>query len=531
MELAAIVVAVLAVYWPVRHGAFVFDDLTSVVKQRKIQERQWRGYLNWKRPLTFLSYTLTAMLCSRRNPLPPFPFHLTNMGLHVFSGFTVMWIADMCGIAPLWAGILFSVHPLAVNAVANVAGRASLLAGLFVLMSLGLLLAGHAVIAVIPFLCALASKEDHVAHVLSLAGVSLWRHDPYWWAIPTVAAMLGIWKWRELKGIIRNNGDSAAKMAGAQGALPFLQHVSTALTATVYLFPQWAAGLNHTADRQMAAIPWLSWKPMVAIGGVVSGAALIPWFPFPVQVAAVWILLSPITLHIVIPTPDIAMEQRAYGTIAGIVLILAWAIPAQALLVLVVWFATSATGHARRWIGPIPLWSWVIESGPTERAYINLGFALEESGRLAEAEQSYRAALQGNPRSGQAWTNLGSVYLGMNREADAIGCLEESIKLCPQYPYAYESFARWHFHRKEWAPSIRYFVQALARLPRRHRCWNKLGLAYMHIGQIREAMDSFNQAIRYDPGEPIYRANARAADRALGSTPSVTVPDVSLVSI
>ena len=51
---------------------------------------------------------------------------------------------------------------------------------------------------------------------------------------------------------------------------------------------------------------------------------------------------------------------------------------------------------------------------------LSLGSAYFRSGKLADAETAYKAAIDADPRSGEAHSNLAVVYLETERFADAL---------------------------------------------------------------------------------------------------------------
>ncbi|HWB40791.1 MAG TPA: hypothetical protein VG500_06015 [Gemmatimonadales bacterium] len=101
---------------------------------------RWREIVTnpwWPRGLyrPFTSLTLAANWTAA--PGAPFGFHLVNLLAHAAAAVLVCLLATrlMSPAAALAAGLLFAVHPVHVEAVANVVGRAEILAGVFLLAS------------------------------------------------------------------------------------------------------------------------------------------------------------------------------------------------------------------------------------------------------------------------------------------------------------------------------------------------------------------------------------------------------------
>jgi hypothetical protein len=167
----------LAVYAVTLGGTFVYDDWSIIVDDPRIADvSKWQQYLttdyfnggpdNLYRPLTSLSYAAQAKLFGNR-PSDAWSYHLVNWFLHAAAAACVAEMArrmTRSNPAALLAGLLFAVHPIHVEAVANVVGRAELLCGLGMYLALALFIAhlssGRALAIWACFLVALFSKEQ-----------------------------------------------------------------------------------------------------------------------------------------------------------------------------------------------------------------------------------------------------------------------------------------------------------------------------------------------------------------------------------
>ncbi len=159
--LAAAAVLVLASAFPylfVLDGGWFYDDFTQVlfedaVKGRIIQPSLANPRAAWASPrgLTFLTYYLDYRIgTTPGNPVDPFPFHVTNLVIHILLvlGVWLAWtgVARRLGIEPFWpatlAAVLFGIHPLATEAVNIPSARPSSLVALFTFGTLALTYAG-----------------------------------------------------------------------------------------------------------------------------------------------------------------------------------------------------------------------------------------------------------------------------------------------------------------------------------------------------------------------------------------------------
>src|ERR1041384_8360724 len=116
----------------------------------------------------------------------PAGFHAVNVVLHALAAALVALVALRLGLKQ-WpaaaAGVLFAVHPIHVEAVANVAGRKDELAAIFVLLALLAHDSGRRIAACAALLAAMFSKESGAAGVLVLLAwdAIVWRRKPDRW--------------------------------------------------------------------------------------------------------------------------------------------------------------------------------------------------------------------------------------------------------------------------------------------------------------------------------------------------------------
>ena len=132
----ALVLAVFALYWPVRpHGFVAYDDETYLLSNPHVargldwSEARWlftHAYAANYHPLTWLSHMLDVELFG----LEPGPHHLVNVTLHALNAVLVLLFArTLLGslAAATFAAALFALHPLRVESVAWASERKDLL--------------------------------------------------------------------------------------------------------------------------------------------------------------------------------------------------------------------------------------------------------------------------------------------------------------------------------------------------------------------------------------------------------------------
>ncbi len=139
----AVAAAAVAVYLGALANRFAMDDLPLIVENPFVAAPSsvWRAFMMpyWPpdmggqlyRPLPVASWALDRLVDGA-----PW-YHFVNLLWHAGASVAVAALAGRLaeGRAALVAGLLFAVHPVHVEAVANVVGRAELMAGLFVVLA------------------------------------------------------------------------------------------------------------------------------------------------------------------------------------------------------------------------------------------------------------------------------------------------------------------------------------------------------------------------------------------------------------
>jgi Flp pilus assembly protein TadD len=138
--------AVLAVFWPATHCGFIdYDDNDYVRFNNHIQHGlngptiQWAlttGYAAYWQPLTWLSHAVDCQLYG----LDPAGHHLTNLLLHLANSLLLFLLLDRLTRA-LWpsafVAAMFALHPLRVESVVWIAERKDVLSSCFWLLAVG----------------------------------------------------------------------------------------------------------------------------------------------------------------------------------------------------------------------------------------------------------------------------------------------------------------------------------------------------------------------------------------------------------
>ncbi|HEU4994017.1 MAG TPA: tetratricopeptide repeat protein [Gemmatimonadaceae bacterium] len=135
-------------------NGFAYDDVYLLVKnpdRMQTLAALWREFAHtyWPetaggdgyRPLTIILFRLEWAIGNGS----PLAFHVTNVALHAATAIVVFWLA--CGVLPLGAAwitaALYAVHPVHVEAIANVVGQSELWVALLVSAAVGVFIHGR----------------------------------------------------------------------------------------------------------------------------------------------------------------------------------------------------------------------------------------------------------------------------------------------------------------------------------------------------------------------------------------------------
>jgi tetratricopeptide (TPR) repeat protein len=401
----------------------------------------------------------------------PHGFHAANLLLHAGVCALVWFAARRAGVfygTAILTALLFAVHPVHVEAVANVAGRAELLAAGFALAAWLAHRRHQRLLAPLLYLMAVLSKEGAVlAPVLFVLDDLVRRRDgerPPWVPYAGYAAVLAIALGLRAMALggLRGAEDAVFMDNPAAFAGPAVR-VGTALwvmTKDLFLLV-WPRHL--VSDYSVDAIPLLrSWSDPRLLAGVAVLAALVTlgvwgWRrsrPLLLGIGIFTLFLLPAS-NVLFPTGTLMAERLLYLPSFAVCLIaghlgadlarrgkpaLVGAVAAAALLL--------GLGAARTWTR-LPAWSDNATLALTDvklqprsaKLQAGAGIALHSAGREEEAEAAYRRALAIWPDYAQIHYNLALLLDERDAEEEAIGHLKEAGRLAPHNPQPFKLLA------------------------------------------------------------------------------------------
>jgi protein O-mannosyl-transferase len=498
-----LVLATLAVYYPVRHLPFInYDDTLYVTENVHVQSGlqwdtiQWafttHDASNWH-PLTWLSHALDFQLFGLDASGP----HVVSLLLHTLNVvllFWVLWRATGSANRSVMVAALFALHPINVQSVAWIAERKNLLSMLFFLLALGAYrwyasgprISRYSVVALL-FALGLMAKPQ----VITLPFVLLlWDY----WPLQRISAATAssqparnlTWLFLEKLPLFVLSAASAvvtvlAHRAGsavrwyplsirlANAIVSYARYVGLAIwpsrLALFYPHPLGSLGMRQV----LVSLAFLILATVIVLAESRWQYLLVGWF---------WFLITLLPMIGIVQVGTQAMADRyAYLPFIGLFLMAVWSVAdwagrrriswaLQASVAIGVLLALAVVTHQQLeyWRDSVTLWTHTLEV--THNNYIaevDLGTALMRRGDIAQAMEHFRAATVIDPLD-----PIGNMYLARYAQTQS------------NFPEAIEAYKKVIVGTLD--PSLKA------------RAFSNMGYAYRALDNEAEAQKCFREA-------------------------------------
>lgn len=546
---ALLVLATLAAYANSFGGAWIFDDLASVVNNPTIRAARTAffppnagGVTVSGRPLLNASFAVSYALSSAA----PWGHHVVNLLIHAGAGLVLFGLvrrtlllpslAPRCGksATPLafTVALLWTVHPLQTESVTYIVQRAESLMGLFVLLTLYCavrsfeapsdkpknsrhLATRWSVAAVVSCLLGVGVKE-----VTVVAPVLVLLHDRTFAA----GSFIGAWQRRRglYFGLFATWIPLAALVLGTGGNRGGTSGFDVGITAVAYWLTQFEA-----VTRYLALSVWP--HPLVFEYGTFWTHGWTEVVPFalvvaPLAVATAWalwrrpvagffgawflILLSPTS--IMPGTLQMIVEHRMYLPLAAVLAPLVLAAHAwlgrRALwlgLAVAVAFAGLTMRRNLDYRSELTLWADTVAKRPANAAAHNgLGLAQLAAGDTPSALVHLAEAVRLAPTRADYAANYAGALARAGRPADAIARYEDTLRLKPDYADAHANVGLVLGENGRLDDALAHGETAVRLAPGSANAHGNLGVTLVRAGRAAEAADHLQTSLQLDPDSP-----------------------------
>ncbi len=557
--LVVVGLAAVAVYANTLAGTLLYDDVNAIRNNPFVRsgdvagiltEPSWWGIARGKlwRPLTTLTFALDHAL----HGLAPFGYHLINVLLHAAVSVLVLVVFASATGAPrtaLAAALLFAAHPVHTEAVANVVGRAELIAAAGFLVAWRLWIAANTresegragrwrVAAVAAYVLAMCGKENAVAlpAVLVLADALAARADPArvlrrrlpWYAALAVAALAFVAARRAVLGVITPGPDlldnPLASLALGSRLMTAIQILG--LYALRLVFPLWLSA-DYSFD-QIAAVaspldPGFLGGLVVLLG--VPALGLWAWRRRPPLALGIGVLVLTfaVVANLLFLIGTIMGERLAYLPSAGFCLAFASAlvwlsgtadeagrVPARwspalvvPLAVVVGLYGARTVARNRVWNDPLVFFRAMVADAPrSARSHRELGTVLADAGLFAEARRAFEASLAIKPGDANTLYNFGNALSHERRFDEAVEVYGRAVAAKPDFPEALENLGNAESMRGNHAAALTWMRRALELEPGSPMLEMNVANTLFRNGDLGEARRAYERAAVLAPSSP-----------------------------
>ena len=535
---AVLFMIVAAVYSNSLNSSFHFDDLHQIVGNHRLRNisiiptfftspgagsgiPEDKGY----RPILDSTFALDYLVSGGET----WSFHITNAFIHFLNAlllfFIVRAVLSKAGDgkavwAPLFASLVFAVHPVQTSAVTYISGRSAVLAAFFSFVSIlsfikysedGAARKGWLVLSVLSFLLGLLTKEIAVtAMALILLYLYVFPERPIKKAATSVipfAAVLVFFL--SLKKYLQGFFTIPDRPFGT---LDYL--VSELKAFLVYLrllvFP-----INQNADYNIPLSGSLDLKAVISIL-ILCGAVFYLLKARRKNPAAaffgLWFIIALAPESSFFPILDTTVEYRLYFPLAG----LAACLPVlgkytrlkertfiPALLLVLALLGALAYTRNFVWANELSLWQDTVKKAPySSRAHHNYGGALLDNREYLKAYKELNLALKAKPAQdiSKVCGDLGLACVGLGRKREAEEDFKKSLSEYRLNSSIYEALGELYYEEGRYKEAAEVCAREVRHIEGNPKAYNNLAASQFALGEYREAAYNFQQAISYGAG-------------------------------
>ncbi|QUW02721.1 tetratricopeptide repeat protein [Chloracidobacterium validum] len=576
----------LLVYANTLANGFTYDDTPIIVNNPFIRslvnipnlflagywDHRQAGLSNY-RPLLTTTLALDYALWGLR----PLGYHLVNVLLHAANVGWLFYLLRQYRVTPWAAGLaalVFAVHPVHTEAVANIIGRAELL-GMFCggAMWWSWLRARQALhqagwwraLAVMAYLAAMLSKENMV-----VLPAGLWlaemlrvrrrirRSD---WSVLWHVTLPHLWlamAWLPYAGL-RYLSEQGFRPMGALAGNPMsTQTLGERLVTMAGVSLEWyrlvtlGFPLKPWYDaHNLILVPVWDWRTIlgggITLGLVVGALAAVRRVPLLTFAVGFWFITLALVSNVIVPIWTAVGERWLYVPSVSYAIALSWALVrlggcigqsattpwrlGTSVGLALVLLTSYAFGAARRnldWRNDFVLFSRFMETDPQHPLpYTFLGNACQLADP-AQARLYYEQALAREPRFFLALLGLAQLDLRSGRLEDAQATLAQMIATKPpevvpldaDWGLAHALYARTLALQQNAASALEQISEARRYAPRDAPALTSCAIAYVTLGRLAEAEALLRDAIadgvdtatiRFNLGSVLLKQGNRAA--------------------
>ncbi|MCM8758660.1 MAG: tetratricopeptide repeat protein [Candidatus Omnitrophica bacterium] len=523
---------------------FQFDDIPCIKGNTTITQL---GHISkifnfW--PTRFLTY-LSFAFNYRIHGFSLLGYHLINITIHIACSILVWKILKklLKGInntdnfiqflIPVWAGLIFALHPVQTQAVTYIYQRHTCLATLFILSGLFCFINASEGTRLNIFwlsssfvfnIAAMFTKEISIVSPILILFYFFWFKNALESKFKTwnVVAYAGFLCMLFISIIFFTHSINPAEIkkvysleGNPQQVITQKDYLLTQGQAFLIYFKLLLFPLNQNIDYDIAISKSILNPPETFAGFLLIFAVIISIFILfkknkIISFASAVFVISILPQSSLIPKPDLVVEHRLYLPMVGYAIFLPYFLYQKCnkekilatiiLLCITIFYGFLTYQRNSIWNDPVKLWNDAVVKSPQKaRPYLNRGLAFVQKGNIERALEDYNTAIKINPRYVEAYNNRGILFALMKRYDDALKDFNRAIEIKPNYVLSYNNRGVLYSTLGQWKEAFGDFDMALKLNPSYVDALKNRGIAFLIQKNYSRAIDDFSKAIQIHP--------------------------------
>ena len=454
-----------------------------------------------------------------------------------------------------WIALLFALHPIHTEVVANIKGRDEIFHALFLVSSFIFALKfvdegrkNNLFLGLIFFSLALLSKETAITYILLLP-LTLWtfRDVDIKKVVKTTAYFFGVLTlYFIVRSLVLDTITFEEKMSILNNSIVASETYTERLATTFLVFGNYIKLLVFphplSWDYSYPHFPVVSFSNAKVILIVLLSFAIGVWALVKIRsknIFAYGVLFFLVSFSIVsnffILIGSTLGERFLFFPSIAFCVIVVFALERllkgvelknKFILPIIILVVSAAYGFKtfnrnKDWKNAQTLFEADIESVPYSTrttaavggVYIKLA---EQSNIVAEKQHYYGKALTMLnksiallPSNSSAYYNLGVIYMAAGQDDVAKNNFEKTVELKPEFINAWNNLGVIHFRRKNYEEALTYFQRCLIINVNFQSAYANIGAVYHNLGQTSKAKEFYKKALQLNPNDASTQNNLR----------------------
>lgn len=519
---------------------FTYDDLTVVTNNEIKYWHFWDLWQGWGRS----TRTLSLMIDYHIFGDSPAGYHFQNILWHILSVLLLYFVFVKLSedrLLSFFASLLFAVHPIHVEAIANIANRKEAICMVFSLISFMLYLRFIEEIdrrrwkwlvgSLFTWYLALNSKE--VAAILPLTMVAyevvflpkekrfLGKNPSLLFALLVVTSISFLFFSKEIISNLFSSGNIVT-LGGYKGYLDM--HSVTISSAKAFwnymkllffpfnLSPVHVLELSHSLKEPLAMMSWISALILILLLFYLLRNNKLATF------GTLWFLIHYIPVSNIIPSVYMVADRYMYIPSAGFCLLFVSSVKklhsellyrfdrrfvGRIMTVIIcavfAFYSMKTLTYNHAWLNSLRLWDYAIKVSPTSyKSYTNRGVVHHNSRRYQLALNDFNSALKIYPKHTNALINRGTTHTMLGEHHMAIKDYKAALKLKPDDVEIYFNLGISYESLDNYSSAIEAYNSVIKIKPQHKKAYYRRGNAFWNAGNRADAQRDYDKAAQLD---------------------------------